>query len=61
VAPLELGRGRELHLGQEPKPSALNDIILDVMEADDKNDYDVADIVCEECKSIVTLQAQRAN
>jgi len=39
----------------------LNDIILDVMEADDKNDYDVADIVCEECKSIVTLQAQRAN
>ena len=33
-------------------------IILGVMEADDKNDHDVADIVCEECKSIlVTLHA----
>jgi hypothetical protein len=32
------------------------------MEADDKNDHDVADIVCEECKPIlVTLQAHRAN
>jgi hypothetical protein len=33
-------------------------VILGVMEADDKNDHDAADIVCEECKSIlVTLHA----
>jgi hypothetical protein len=36
----------------------LQSVILGVMEADDKNDHDVADIVCEECKSIlVTLHA----
>ena len=33
-------------------------VTLDVMEADDKIDHDVADIVCDECKSIlVTLHA----
>jgi hypothetical protein len=33
-------------------------IILDVMEADDKNDHEAADIICDECKSIlVTLHA----
>ena len=33
-------------------------VILGVMEADDKHDHDAADIVCEECKSIlVTLHA----
>jgi hypothetical protein len=31
-------------------------VILDVMEANEKNDHEVADIVCDECKSIlVTL------
>ena len=31
-------------------------VILDVMKANDKNDHDAADIICEECKSIlVTL------
>jgi hypothetical protein len=36
-------------------------IILDVMKANDKNDHDAADIVCEECKSIiVTLHAPSA-
>ena len=30
--------------------------VLDVMKANEKNDHDAADIVCEECKSIlVTL------
>ena len=33
-------------------------VILDVMKADEKNDHEVADIVCDECKSIlVTLHA----
>ena len=59
--PADAAQAASFILASEPKPRALNDIILDVMEADDKNDYDVADIVCEECKSIVTLQAQRAN
>jgi hypothetical protein len=36
-------------------------IILDVMKANDKNDHVAADIVCEECKSIiVTLHAPSA-
>jgi hypothetical protein len=40
-------------------PSAkVQPIILDVMEADDKNDHEAADIICDECKSIlVTLHA----
>jgi hypothetical protein len=33
-------------------------MIFDVMEANEKNDHDVADIVCDECKSIIaTLHA----
>ena len=33
-------------------------IVLDVMKAKEKHDHDAADIVCEECKSIlVTLHA----
>jgi hypothetical protein len=28
-------------------------MIFDVMKANDKNDHDAADIVCDECKSIV--------
>ena len=28
-------------------------MIFDVMKADDKNDHDAADIVCNECKSVV--------
>jgi hypothetical protein len=36
--------------------------ILDVMKANDKNDHDAADIICEECKSIlVTLHAPSAS
>jgi hypothetical protein len=35
-------------------------MIFDVMPADDQNDHDAADIVCNECKSIVaTLHAAR--
>jgi hypothetical protein len=34
-------------------------IIFDVMQANDKNDHDAADIVCSECKSIIaTLHAR---
>ena len=37
-------------------------VILDVMEANEKNDHEVADIVCDECRSIlITLHAHRAN
>jgi hypothetical protein len=33
-------------------------IVLDIMKAKEKQDHDAADIVCEECKSIlVTLHA----
>src|SRR5262245_9499033 len=28
-------------------------MIFDVMKANDKNDHDAADIVCDECKSII--------
>ena len=36
-------------------------IILDMMKAKEKHDHDAADIVCEECKSIlVTLHASSA-
>jgi hypothetical protein len=36
-------------------------IVLDVTKANEKNDHDAADIVCEECKSIlVTLHAPSA-
>jgi ribosomal protein S27E len=35
-------------------------MIFDVMPADDKNDHAAADIVCDECKSIIaTLHAAR--
>jgi thiol-disulfide isomerase/thioredoxin len=35
-------------------------MIFDVMEANEKNDHEVADIVCDECKSIIaTLHAPR--
>ena len=37
-------------------------MIFDVMKANDKNDHDAADIVCEECKSIIaTLQGPSAH
>ena len=33
-------------------------VILDVMQANDKNNHDAADIICNECKSVlVTLHA----
>ena len=33
-------------------------VVLDVREADERNDHEAADIVCDECKSIlVTLDA----
>ena len=36
-------------------------IVLDIMKAKEKYDYDAADIVCQECKSIlVTLHAPSA-
>jgi hypothetical protein len=28
-------------------------VILDVMEADERNDHEAADIICDECKSIL--------
>jgi thiol-disulfide isomerase/thioredoxin len=37
-------------------------MIFDVMKANDNNDHDAADIVCEECKSIIaTLHGPRAH
>jgi hypothetical protein len=36
-------------------------MIFDVMKANDKNDHDAADIICDECKSIIaTLHGPRA-
>jgi hypothetical protein len=36
-------------------------IIFDVMQANEKNDHDAADIICAECKSIIaTLHAPRS-
>lgn len=35
-------------------------MIFDVMPANDKTDHDAADIVCDECKSVIaTLHAAR--
>jgi hypothetical protein len=35
---------------------------LEILKADDKNDHDAADIICEECMSVlVSLHAQRTN
>jgi hypothetical protein len=37
-------------------------MIFDAMKANDKKDYDVADIICDECKSIITtLHGPRAH
>ena len=37
-------------------------MMFDVMKANDKNDYDAADIVCDECKSIIaTLHGPSAH
>jgi hypothetical protein len=37
-------------------------MIFDVMKANEKNDHDAADIVCDECKSIIaTLQGPSAH
>jgi hypothetical protein len=37
---------------------AIQPMVFDVMKANDKNDHDSADIVCDECKSIIaTLHA----
>ena len=37
-------------------------MVFDVMKPNDKNDYDAADIVCAECKSIIaTLHAPSAH
>jgi len=37
-------------------------MIFDVMKANDKNDHDAADIVCDECKSIIaTLHGPSAH
>ncbi len=48
-----------------PTCDKVQPVILDLMKADDKNDRDAADIICDECKSIlVTLhspKAQQAN
>ena len=36
-------------------------IIVEVLKADDKNEHDAADIICDECISVlVSLHAQRA-
>jgi ribosomal protein S27E len=36
-----------------PSCNKTQPMIFDVMKANDKNDHDAADIVCEECKSII--------
>ena len=36
-----------------PTCNKTQSMIFDVMKANDKNDHDAADIVCDECKSII--------
>jgi ribosomal protein S27E len=45
-----------------PSCNKTQSMIFDVMKANDKNDHDAADIVCEECKSIIaTLHGPSAH
>ena len=45
-----------------PSCNKTQPMIFDVMKANDKNDHDAADIVCEECKSIIaTLHGPSAH
>ena len=36
-----------------PSCNKTQPMIFDVMKSNDKNDHDAADIVCDECKSII--------
>ena len=45
-----------------PTCESLRPVSLEILKADDKNDHDAADIICEECMSVlVSLHAQRTN
>jgi ribosomal protein S27E len=45
-----------------PSCNKTQPMIFDVMNANDKNDHDAADIVCQECKSIIaTLHGPSAH
>ena len=45
-----------------PTCNKTQQMIFDVMKANDKNDHDAADIVCDECKSIIaTLHGPSAH
>jgi ribosomal protein S27E len=45
-----------------PTCNKMQPMIFDVMKANDKNDHDAADIVCNECKSVIaTLHGPRAH
>jgi hypothetical protein len=45
-----------------PTCEKLRPAILEVLKADDKNDHDAADLICDGCMSVlVTLHAPRAN
>jgi hypothetical protein len=45
-----------------PTCQKLRPVVLEVLKADDKNDHDAADIICDECLSVlVSLHAQRAH
>ena len=45
-----------------PSCNKTRPMIFDVMKANDKNDHDTADIICEECKSIIaTLHGPSAH
>jgi len=45
-----------------PSCNKTRPMIFDVMKANDKNDHDAADIICEECKSIIaTLHGPSAH
>jgi hypothetical protein len=45
-----------------PSCNKTQPMIFDVMRANDKNDHDAADIICQECKSIIaTLHGPSAH
>ena len=56
------GPTRAISLCVVPYLRKLLPIVVEVLKADDKNDHGAADIICDECISVlVSLHAQRAH
>jgi len=56
------GCTRAISLGVVPYLRKLLPTVVEVLKADDKNDHGAADIICDECISVlVSLHAPRAH